>query len=224
MKLLKRFWPLLVIVLVLAYFDLRPVARADSDRPNSPSNLSAYSQYMRAGIPVWGKSQTFNTSTAWVNTSTGTAYASGTTNQDNHPQLFPFGTIVSVSCDVTTTLCFTQDWNNITLTTNGWVEDAATSAVDGIGACFRVTGGAGRVDAIPTTDMFILAEAPTRRTSYCVYASGTVRPTRGWPCNSSADCVYGPATCTALGQLNASGAFLAGIAAATASCFITTDR
>lgn len=199
-------------VVVSAFLTIDALA-GDIDRPKTKSSWEAYAT---PGGHVWGKEHAVTTGTTYVTTSTGAASVA------NHAQLFPWNTLVRVCCVAQSVFAWSQDWDDITLSANGWMEDSA--GPDGIGATFRVEAGM-CIDSVLLGVLFSNAPRPGRRAGRCT-ASSTSFATYGWPCEDDGDCVYAAATCdtTTYNYMSGYGAFLLATGDAATDCFVTVER
>jgi hypothetical protein len=174
------------------------------------------------GGPVFGRAHTAPTGAViagYVGDST-----TVTTAAEAH--LFDFGTMITVSCNLTAVFCWTMD-TEITMAETGVLTDPDSGTnigQDGVGPCFQVLAGTYR-DSTIWRDAFRKTSKVGRRQGYCTVNTTTA----DWPCEADGDCGTSGVCSTAIrdgkgGFDVARGAFLNSRATAASTCFITEEK
>lgn len=141
-------------------------------------------------------------------------------------QLFPWGSLVTVSCAAQASFCLTQTTTVVIQSgaNDGFVVDNGyVNAPDGIGSCFRVEAGTWR-DITVFRRIFDQSTSITARSGVCSGNANTVR----YPCRVDGDCGSG-GTCTTAAidgkpaREYIAGAYLVSRAASATNCFISAE-
>ncbi len=192
-----------------------------------PANLRNADEYSRAGSCVMGHDHATGTTPEFVKTST------GTDDNNDPPQLFRYGTIATITCDVDAVFCWVHSVS-ATVAADGWIDDTGSegnrTSDEGVGGCFRVAAGTYR-DAVPWAQDFdpVKGSMVSVRKLSCEGSSAAEdRVVHGWPCDADADCFYSGATCGATNNIGddvpPAGAFLLSVATAAADCYVCMEK
>lgn len=186
---------------------------------DKPFPLNRPEQLSRAGMCTWGHRVPVSTFARPVRTSTG-----NTDSAWDRPHLFPYGSLVSVTCDEDTVLCWAHE-DAITTSTTGYIIDLDSTGptTEGTRGCFKVEGSSYRDNTVFQAP-FGPGKLVSQRDSACYTPDNNVYPKiRGYPCDVAGDCFYGgDVTCRA--ALEPEGAFLVTIASAATTCFVCIDQ
>lgn len=167
-------------LLALAAIILIPSVAAAQPVPMADPMLNASSKTSEKAVAI--TCPTDQATTRFVTTAT-TAFGGNEANL----QVFPWGSMVRVSCPENTRFCWGMD-PDLQMTTSFWVTDNGSQTTwdlgtDGPGACFDVRAGGAAEQDIKRI-VFKPANRPGRRAGFCTGGTGTDR----YPCDVDGDC------------------------------------
>lgn len=165
-----------------------------------PVDLRNDDSYGRAGFTSWGKSQDVTTASGtFIGKSNNTVNITAT-GGDNAPKLFPFGSMLVITCGADARGYWLMD-SGVTTSTTGYQTDAGSTkgSTTGFGGSFHLEAGVPRHVIVPTPfNGDIENDQVSQRSLSCGHATASTNSkVRGYPCDAVADCFYASSTCNA---------------------------